>query len=225
MRSFVLVLAYLACVGHARRVQMKSEPQQDTLDASTALAALLLASEQPDAFAYSAPSPRFNPTSRSAVSQRLNQVGYRGVADVRMDEPSSKATTIGAAAIGGVIGVQFFEADLLGALIWSVIFAYLSTYSSGIGGLIQKAGSFGAKAYDKTLEVNSEYELLPKVKGAADSVFSVADNLNKNYGITDSIDEKIGISEKIDGLKNTVDDVTGSIKGKVDDLSQAAKSS
>ena len=33
--------------------------------------------------------------------------------------------------------------------------------------------------------------MLPKAKSAIDTVVTVADNLNKNYGLTDKIDEKL----------------------------------
>merc|ERR1719482_733365 len=137
------------------------------------------------------------------------------------DEPSEKAVVIGAAAVGGVAGVYLFG-DLGTAVFISLLCAYGSTTSSGFGKATSKAGSFAAKAYSKTLEINEQYDVLPKAKGAADTVAVAASNLNNNYGITAKIDEQLKISQAVDKATAKFDELKGSVTDKVDDLKSKA---
>merc|ERR1719269_331532 len=114
-----------------------------------------------------------------------------------MSEPSDKAVTIGAAAVGGILGVYLFG-DLGTAVFLSCVGAYGSTLSNGFGSASKSAGSFASKAYSKTLEINEQYDVLPKAKSALDTVSTAAGNLNENYGITSKIDEQLKISAAVD---------------------------
>ena len=58
---------------------------------------------------------------------------------VTMEEPSDKAVTIGAAAVGGVVGVYLFH-ELSTAVVLACVFAYGSTLSNGFGGFSKTAG-------------------------------------------------------------------------------------
>ena len=87
------------------------------------------------------------------------------------------------------------------------------------------AGSFAAKAYGKTLEINEQYDVLPKAKGAADTVVTAASNLDANYGITAKIDEQLKLSEAVDKATAKVDELKSSVTSKVDDLKSKASSS
>ena len=77
-------------------------------------------------------------------------------------QASSKATVIGAAAVGGIVGVYLFH-ELQTGLICAAVLAYASTTASRFGGVAESAGETAVKVYDKTLELNAQYDLLPKV--------------------------------------------------------------
>jgi hypothetical protein len=77
-------------------------------------------------------------------------------------QASSKATVIGAAAVGGIVGVYLFH-ELQTGLICAAILAYASTTASRFGGVAESAGETAVNVYDKTLELNAQYDLLPKV--------------------------------------------------------------
>ena len=160
----------------------------------------------------------------SAVAARPAAQVYRAPVDVVMSEPSDKAVTIGAAAVGGILGVYVFH-ELSTAVVLSLIFAYGSTYSNGFGEATKTAGGFAAKAYGKTLEINEQYDVLPKAKGAADTVVTAAANLDANYGITAKIDEQLKLTEAIDSATAKIEEVKGSVTSKVDDLKSKASSS
>lgn len=67
------------------------------------------------------------------------------VAAVTMEEVGGKATTIGAAAVGGILGVYFFH-ELSTAVVLSVALAYGSTLSNGFGKFSTTAGRCAAAA-------------------------------------------------------------------------------
>jgi hypothetical protein len=162
-----------------------------------------------------------------ASAMRVSQLPAATVSPVRAaplmmaDEPSDKAVVIGAAAVGGVAGVYLFG-DLGTSVFLSVVCAYASTTSSGFGKATASAGSFAAKAYSKTLEINEQYDVLPKAKGAADTVTTAASNLNNNYGITAKIDEQLKLSQAVDKATVKFDELKGSVTDKVDDLKSKA---
>merc|ERR1719387_396119 len=88
--------------------------------------------------------------------------GAHAVLAVGGEEPDEKAKTIGAAGLGGVLGLVLF--GLLPATIaFTALGAYAATKSDA-------------------------------AKSAVDTVVTVADNLNKNYGLTDQIDEKLQLT-------------------------------
>ena len=92
------------------------------------------------------------------------------------------------------------------------------------GEVTSKAGEIGAKVYDKTLDLNDQYDIVPKAKSAIDTTVTVASNLDKNYGITSKIDEQLKLSAAVDNVKDKVEEVKGSITSKVDDLKSKASS-
>jgi hypothetical protein len=144
-------------------------------------------------------------------------------ADVRMEEPTDKAVTIGAAAVGGIVGVYIFH-ELSTAVFLSCLFAYGSTLSNGFGNASKNAGSAAAKVYSKTLEINEEYDVLPKAKSALDTVTTAAANLDSNYGISASVDEKLKLTQAYDKAVDKLEEVKGSVTSKVDDLKSKASS-
>merc|ERR1719183_3080749 len=96
----------------------------------------------------------FQAPATKLASTRFNAVATQPrVAAVRMEEPSSKAVTIGAAAVGGILGVYLFK-ELSTAVFLSVLLAYGSTLTNGFGEATKKAGGAAAKVYSKTLEIN-----------------------------------------------------------------------
>ena len=90
-------------------------------------------------------------------------------AAITMEEPSDKAVVIGAAAVGGVLGVYLFH-ELSTGVILACIGAYGATLSNSFGEASKSAGSAAAKVYAKTLELNEQYDVLPKAKSALDTV-------------------------------------------------------
>merc|ERR1711935_450303 len=132
-------------------------------------------------------------------------------------QASSKATVIGAAAVGGIVGV-YFTGELQSGLILGAALAYASTTASQFGNYAESAGETAVKVYDKTLELNAQYDLLPKIKSATDTATTAANNLDKNYGITSKIDEKLKLSQAVEKATAKVDELKSSVTGKVDAL-------
>ena len=120
--------------------------------------------------AFVASASAFNaPASKAAFATARPAVSMPRVGAVAMqDEPTDKAITIGAACVGGVVGVYFFG-DLGTAVFLAVVGAYGSTLSNGFGSTTKSAGTFASKAYSKTLEINEQYDVLPKAKSALDT--------------------------------------------------------
>jgi len=183
-----------------------------------ALKTMMLAHNPSVALRHSGRASRASPAS--VLSQRMRH-GEVNMAD---DEPSDKAVTIGAAALAGTLGV-YFTGELSTAVIFAALGAYASTLANGLGDATKTAGAFTVKAYDKTVQLNEEYEILGKAKGATDTVVTAVDNLNKNYGITDGIDEKLALTAKINSVTDKIEEVTSSVTSKVDDLKSKAKES
>ena len=61
-------------------------------------------------------------------------------------------------------------------------------------------------------------QVLPKAKSAIDTVVSVADNLNKNYGLTDKIDAKLQLSARAESLSEKFNSQKDKLTSKVDEL-------
>ena len=119
------------------------------------LVAALVASAS--AFGGVAPVPAASKLSISKVAARTPLVEMQA---------SSKATVIGAGAVGGILGI-YFTGELQSGLILGAILAYSSTTASTFGGYAESAGETAVKVYDKTLELNAQYDLLPKVRPGA----------------------------------------------------------
>jgi len=69
MQKIALVLAFLACASHGRRLQVPAEMQSDSLKS---LSSLLLANDAAEAFNPSSPGARLSTRSPSAVSSPLH---------------------------------------------------------------------------------------------------------------------------------------------------------
>jgi len=160
--------------------------------------------------------------SKVGLSSQLSQPAR--TARVTMEETSAKATTIGAAAVGGIVGVYFFH-ELSTAVVLATAFAYGSTMNNKFGDFTSSAGSAASKVYGKTLEINEQYDVLPKAKSALDVVSTAAGNLDSNYGITKKIDEQLKLSQSIDKVSASVQKTKDSLTAKVDDLKEKASSS
>merc|ERR1711935_188385 len=121
----------------------------------------------------------------------------------------------------GIVGVYFFH-ELQTGLIFAAILAYASTTASQFGSAAESAGESAVKVYDKTLELNAQYDLLPKLKSATDTATTAASNLDKNYGITSKIDEQLKLSRAVDKASAKVNELKSSVTNKVDDLKSKA---
>jgi len=144
-------------------------------------------------------------------------------AAITMEEPSDKAVIIGAASIGGIVGVYLFH-ELSTGVILACIAAYGATLSNSFGEAAKSAGGAASKVYSKTLELNEQYDVLPKAKSALDTVTVATSNLDKNYGITAKIDDQLKISAAIDKVTDKVEEVKTSVTEKVSDLKAKADS-
>lgn len=144
-------------------------------------------------------------------------------AQIVMEEPSDKAVVVGAAAVGGVVGVYLFH-ELSTGLFLAAVLAYGATLTNGFGSAAKSAGSAASKVYSKTLELNEQYDVLPKAKSALDTVTTAAGNLNENYGISAKIDDQLKISRAVDKIAEKVEDVKTSVSDKVSDLKSKASS-
>merc|ERR1711935_995957 len=107
-------------------------------------------------------------------------------------------------------------------LIFAAILAYASTTASQFGSAAESAGESAVKVYDKTLELNAQYDLLPKLKSATDTATTAARNLDKNYGITSKNDEQLKISQAVDKAGAKVNELKSPVTDKVDDLKSKA---
>merc|ERR1719453_871998 len=135
-----------------------------------------------------------------------------------MEEPSGKA-----AAVGGIVGVYFFH-ELSTAVVLACVFAYGSTLSNGFGEFSKTAGSSAAKVYGKTLELNEQYDVVPKAKSALDTVTTAAANLDANYGFTQKLDDQLKLSEAVGKATDKANELKSSLTSKVDDLKSKASS-
>merc|ERR1719387_487254 len=146
--------------------------------------------------------------------------GAHAVLAVGGEEPDEKAKTIGAAGLGGVLGVVLF-----GSLPGAIFLAGAGAYAATKNETVKSAGSAAATVYSKAVDLEQEYEVLPKAKSAVDTVVNVADNLNKNYGLTDKIDEKLQISARAESLTEKFNAQKDNLTSRVDELKQNASSS
>merc|ERR1719224_237048 len=137
---------------------------------------------------------------------------------------ASKEQVIGAAAVGGIVGVYLFHELSAGAILASLL-AYGATLNNQFGDVSKTTGDYAAKAYSKTLELNEQYDVLPKVKGAADTITTAASNLDKNYGITSKVDSQLKLTESLNKVTSKLDDVKSSVSSKVEDLKAKASDS
>merc|ERR1719201_328651 len=143
--------------------------------------------------------------------------GYGAMLAVGGEEPTEKAKTIGAAGLGGALGVVLF-----GSLPGAILLAGAGAYAATKNDTVKSAGGAAATVYSKAVDLEQEYEVLPKAKSAVDTVVNVADNLNKNYGLTDKIDEKLQISERADSLTEKLNAQKDKLTSKVDELKDKA---
>jgi hypothetical protein len=161
----------------------------------------------------------------AAVPMRPNMaVSREAPVQIAMQEGGSKSTVIGAAAVGGIVGVYLFH-ELSAGVILASILAYGATQTSGTYGEVSKtAGDAASKVYSKTIELNEQYDVLPKAKSAIDTVTTAASNINSNYGITAKIDEQLKLSEATAKVTSKFDEVKSSVTEKVSDLKTKASS-
>eukprot|EP00427_Karlodinium_veneficum_P022491 CAMPEP_0169109568 /NCGR_PEP_ID=MMETSP1015-20121227/26034_1 /TAXON_ID=342587 /ORGANISM="Karlodinium micrum, Strain CCMP2283" /LENGTH=206 /DNA_ID=CAMNT_0009171273 /DNA_START=74 /DNA_END=694 /DNA_ORIENTATION=+ len=200
----IITLACLAHIGQSRRVQPEAE-EISRRDLATLLFALN------------------GPVTQSSV-RSYTQVPTRARLAAMVEEPDDTAKTIGAAAAGGLLGV-FFQQDIVAVGLLALAAAYASTLSNDVGDVTKKVGGFAAKSYSKVKEINEEYDILAKAKGATDSVVTVVDNINKNYGITDKIDEKLMLTDKVGKVTDKISQTVSTITDKAEELKSKATSS
>ena len=151
-------------------------------------------------------------------------VARHGAATAMVGKPSSTATTVGAAAAGGILGVQL-TGELSTSLVLAIAFAYGSTLSNGVGTATQKIGTVCAKVFAKTLDLNEQYEVVAKTKSALDTTVSVASNLDSSYGVTKKLDDQLKLSASYGKAASKVEELKASVTGKVEDLKAKASSS
>ena len=97
------------------------------------------------------------PTSSKLALSRVART-----ADVQMQE---KPVIVGAAAVGGLAGV-YLTGEIQSGVIFAAILAYAATTNSKFGNFAKGTGENAAKVWDKTTDLNDQYDLLPKVRCA-----------------------------------------------------------
>lgn len=158
------------------------------------------------------------PLAAPRVASRLAASRVAPAAITMMeDEPGDKAVVIGAAAVGGILGVYLFH-ELSAGVLLAIVLAYGATLSNSFGNASKTAGATAAKAYAKSLELNEQYDLLPKAKTALDTATTAASNLDKNYGISAKLDEQLKISQTVEKVAAKIDEVKSSVGEKLSDL-------
>jgi len=200
----IVALACFACIGQSRRIQ----PEAEDLGRRD-LATLL--------FALKAPVSTPLVQTRVAGAQVRNRARPISMAE----EPSDTAVIVGAAAAAGLLGA-FLEQGLITDALLALGAAYATTLNNGVGDNTKKVGTLAAKTYNKAKEINEEYDILSKGKSVTDSVLTVADNVNKNYGISEKIDQKLLISDKVGKATDKVTDALSKVTDKVNELKSAA---
>merc|ERR1711937_81933 len=125
------------------------------------------------------------------------------------------------ASVGGIVGI-WLTGEIQTGAIFAAVLAYASTTQSKFGNFAASAGENANKVYDKTLELNAQYDVLPKVKSLTDTVVTAGSNLDKNYGFTSKLDEQLKISASIDKAAAKVDELKSSVTSKVEDLKAKA---
>lgn len=143
---------------------------------------------------------------------------------VMAEEPSGKEVILGAAAVGGIAGVYLFH-ELSAGLVLAGSLAYGATLSNQFGSALKTTGSAAAKVFTKAQDLNEQYDVLPKAKGALDAVSTAAANLDSSYGISAKVDEKLKISEAVNKAVSKVDEVKSTVTEKVEDLKTKASTS
>ena len=103
------------------------------------------------------------PTSSKLALSRVART-----ADVQMQD---KGVVVGAACVGGLAGV-YLTGEIQTGVIFAAILAYSTTTNSKFGGFAKGTGENAAKVWDKTTELNDQYDLLPKVRCANGSGLS-----------------------------------------------------
>jgi uncharacterized protein YcfJ len=174
------------------------------------------------ASAFNPAMPAFAPGMRANHQEPLRTAALS--MDARLPKEEARAKVIGAAAVGAVAGV-YLGHDLQTGLILGSAAAYAATTASQVGSYAAKAGEVAVKAYDKTKELNNQYDLLPKLKSATDTVVVAGDNLNKNYGVTDKIDERLKLTQAAKKATSKFDVFKASVTSKADDLKAKASDS
>jgi hypothetical protein len=195
-----------------RLANLNEMEEQEQQQPYKPLTELLLRANPSNAFHSPMRVTKTRPVARQPTSDAVRS---RLADAIKMaDEPTEKATIIGSAALGAIFGAQV--GDMSDVILYSLIGAYGATLSNNLGENVRKGGDAAVKAYDKAVDVNDKYDILPKGKKTADAVFSVADNINTNYGITEKIDSRLMLSDKFDTLKATVDSKLDDVKSSVD---------
>merc|ERR1719262_417305 len=121
----------------------------------------------------------------SAAAAPIAQAPRVAALSMMADDPSDKAVAVGAAAVGGVLGVYLFH-ELSTAVVLAIALAYGTTVSNNFGDFSRKSGDFASKAYDKTLEINEQYDVLDKAKGDfASKAYDKPLEINEQYDVLD----------------------------------------
>ena len=116
------------------------------------------------------------------------------------------------AQFGGLLGVQF-TGELSTGVLLAITLGYGATLSNSFGDVSKTVGSASVKVYDKTLELNEQYDLVPKAKSALDVATTAANNIDQNYGITSGIDKQLKLSEAASKVTDKFEDLKGSVAG------------
>merc|ERR1711907_459042 len=140
------------------------------------------------------------------------------------DEEATQAEGLGALAVVSAASLVVTDSLVVSAVLGG-LGAYAATRGDSLGNAFRKVGSTAAGVLDKAKELNGQYNVLDKTKGALDFTVDKTQQLNDQYGVTDKLGkqaskvaDELQISDAIEKVKSQVQSTTDSVKSKVDEL-------
>ena len=136
---------------------------------------------------------------KSKPGERINVKIPRnaeGGSTVIVSEDSSRAS-LGAAAVGGIVGTLFIG-PITGIVLGGALL-YATTRSDNIGEAARSAGTITANTYDKAMEAAEKHHVTDRVKEATAATAKRVQQINEEYKITDKV--SAATSQAIQGAK------------------------
>ena len=153
-----------------------------------------------------APAPSFR--SVVYIGSRVRRASTPFATAQGWDEVPPKSVVTGAAATGGIVGVYFFH-ELTSGLISAITLAYWATLPERVpehplGRFASSTGRTAAGVFNKVVELNERFSVLPKVKSLLDSTGAALQRLDTRYAFTTSLDKGLKLSESASRISSKI---------------------